>query len=202
MAEVGLFPLSLVLLPGEQVPLHVFEPRYRELIGECLAEERPFGLVYADEDGVREVGTFAEVVEVVQRYDDGRLDIVVEGGERFRLLGLTEGRSFHTGEIEPLEDVAATTEPSLVERARRLYARLLELTGTDLPLPEADDPLLSFSLAGHFELAADVKLSLLAETSEPIRLERVSEILENATAELERRREVADRARSNGHVPH
>ena len=78
--EIGLFPLGLVLLPTEQVPLHIFEPRYRELIGECLEEEEPFGLVYADDDGLRRIGTLATVVEVTDRFEDGRLNIVVEGG--------------------------------------------------------------------------------------------------------------------------
>ena len=104
MDEIGLFPLGLVLLPTEQVPLHIFEPRYRELIAECLEREQPFGLVYADDDGLRRTGTLATVVEVVDRFDDGRLNIVVEGGDRFRLVELTEGRSFHTGTIEPFSD--------------------------------------------------------------------------------------------------
>ena len=85
MDEIGLFPLGLVLLPTEQVPLHIFEPRYRELITECVDEERPFGLVYADDDGIRQVGTLATVVEVTDRFEDGRLNIVVEGGDRFKL---------------------------------------------------------------------------------------------------------------------
>ena len=86
-----------MLLPTEQVPLHIFEPRYRELIGESLEQGVPFGIVYADDDGLRQIGTLATVTEVVERFADGRLNIVVEGGERFRLVELTEGRSFVTG---------------------------------------------------------------------------------------------------------
>ena len=93
MEEIGLFPLGLVLLPTEQVPLHIFEPRYRELIAECLEAGEPFGLVFADDDGLRSVGTLASVVEVTDRFDDGRLNVVVEGGERFRLVELTGGAS-------------------------------------------------------------------------------------------------------------
>jgi Lon protease-like protein len=80
MDEIGLFPLDLVLLPGEQRPLHVFEERYKELIGECLEDGVEFGLVLADEDGLRPVGTRAAVVEVLQEFDDGRMDVVVEAG--------------------------------------------------------------------------------------------------------------------------
>lgn len=203
VTEIGLFPLSLVLLPGEQVPLHIFEPRYRELIGECLDDEQPFGLVFADDDGVREIGTLATVVEVLQRYDDGRLDIVVEGAERFRLVRETTGRTFQTGEVETYEDRdTAPASTTVVKRSRDLYERLLTLTGADLPAPEPDDPQLSFSLAGRFELSSDLKLELLAETSEAARLERVCEILEQALVDIEQRREIADRARGNGHAPH
>ena len=90
MEEIGLFPLGIVLLPTEQVPLHIFEERYKELIGECLEEEREFGLVYADEDGLREIGTRAAVTEVMEEFDDGRLNVVVEGRDRFRLAGADE----------------------------------------------------------------------------------------------------------------
>ena len=104
MSEIGLFPLPLVLLPTEQVPLHIFEERYKELIGECLEDDDEFGLVYADDDGVREIGTRAGVVEVLTEFDDGRLNILVEGRERFRMVEVTGGRSFDTAEVAPVDD--------------------------------------------------------------------------------------------------
>src|ERR671935_1887103 len=104
MSELGLFPLALVLLPTERVPLHIFEPRYKELIGECLADGTEFGLVLEDENGRRDIGTRAAVIEVLQVFDDGRMNVIVEGRERFRLLELTDGREFLTGEVEPVED--------------------------------------------------------------------------------------------------
>ena len=128
MAEIGLFPLGIVLLPTEQVPLHIFEDRYKELIDECLAE-REFGLVYADDDGLRPVGTLAAVTEVIERFDDGRLNVVVEGRARFRVVELTSGRSFFTAEVEPVEDQADQASEQDVERALTLFHRLVELTG-------------------------------------------------------------------------
>src|SRR6186997_414110 len=122
--EIGLFPLGLVLLPTEQVPLHIFEPRYRELIAECLETEQPFGLVYADHDGLRRISTLATVVEVTDRFEDGRLNIVVEGGERFRLVDLTDGRSFHTGTVETIEDDDDPPPQADVERALVVFRRL------------------------------------------------------------------------------
>jgi ATP-dependent Lon protease len=200
MEEIGLFPLGLVLLPTEQVPLHIFEPRYQELIGECVANEQPFGLIYADDDGLREVGTLATVVEVTDRFEDGRLNIVVEGGERFRLAELTEGRSFHTGTIEPIDDRDDPPAPTDVRRGVELFAKLVELTGADVEVPDDSVERPSFALASRFELAADIKLELLEETSERVRLVRLCEILETVAAAVERQREIAEKASRNGHV--
>jgi Lon protease-like protein len=200
MEEIGLFPLGLVLLPTEQVPLHIFEPRYRELIGECLDEEKPFGLVYADDDGLRQVGTLATVVEVTDRFDDGRLNIVVEGGGRFRLGELTKGRSFHTGTIDPIDDRDDPPSPTDVKRGLELFAKLVELTGAEVDVPDETLEQPSFALASRFELAPDLKLELLEETSERVRLVRLCEILETVAAAVERQREIAERAAKNGHV--
>ena len=169
MDELGLFPLGIVLLPTEQLPLHIFEERYKELIGECLVDEGEFGLVYADDDGLRDLGTRARVVEVLTRFEDGRLNILVEGGERFRLTELTDGRSFNTGFVTPLDDVADVADvadAAAVDEALRLFGVLRELTESEVDVPERDLPQLSFALAGKVELPADEKLSLLGETSE------------------------------------
>lgn len=200
MEEIGLFPLGLVLLPSEQVPLHIFEPRYRELIGECLDAGEPFGLVFADDDGLRRVGTLASVVEVTDRFDDGRLNVVVEGGDRFRLVELTGGRSFHTGTIEALGDRADPPNSEELDRALAVFARLVDLTGADVEPPDVavDQP--SFALASRFELAPELKLELLEETSERVRLTRLSEILETAATAVERQRAIAELAQTNGHA--
>ena len=196
--EIGLFPLGLVLLPTEQIPLHIFEPRYRELIGECLENDEPFGLVYADDDGVRRIGTLATVVEVTDRYEDGRLDVVVEGGDRFRLVDLTDGRSFHTGTVEPLADVEDPPQGADVDRALAVFRRLVELTGAEVDVPAEVTGQPSFEIGSRFELAPELKLELLEETSERRRLLRLCEILETIAAAVERQREVAALAQTNG----
>ena len=201
--EIGLFPLGLVLLPTEQIPLHIFEPRYRELIGECLDNDEPFGLVYADDDGVRRIGTLATVVEVTDRYEDGRLDIVVEGGDRFRLVDLTDGRSFHTGTVEPLADVEDPPRAADVDRALAVFRRLVELTGAEVDVPAEVTGQPSFEIGSRFELAPELKLELLEETSERRRLVRLCEILETVATAVQRQRETAEVASRNGHVhPH
>ena len=198
MTDVGLFPLGIALLPTEQIPLHIFELRYRELIGECLERDEPFGLVLADEEhGIRDVGTLAHVIDF-EPLDDGRLNIVIEGRERFSVSELTEGRAFQTAEIAALDDDDDPAGHALVERGLSLFARLVELTEADISAPDAGHPQLSFALAARFELAPELKQALLTQRSERERLEQVCEILEAAHAAIERQREIVRRAQTNG----
>ena len=198
--ELGLFPLGVVLLPTERLPLHIFEERYKELIGECLETDGEFGLVYADDDGLRDLGTRARVVEVLTRFEDGRLNILVEGGERFRLTELTDGRSFNTGLVTPVDDGDDPAARTAVDEALRLFGALREVTESDVDIPADDAPQLSFALAAKVELPADDKLALLAETSERVRMEQVQELLANALLTAQRVRRAAERASTNGKV--
>jgi ATP-dependent Lon protease len=200
MAEIGLFPLPMVLLPTEQVPLHIFEDRYKELIGECLEEDRPFGVLYADGDGIQEVGTHALVIQVLTRFDDGRMNVLVEGGERFRVHELTAGRSFQTGRTSPLLDDDDPADAAAVEHALELFEHLRELTVSEVEAPPGDSPQLSYALASRVELEPEIKQGLLQATSERVRLERVSDLLVDAAATVERHRRAAERAATNGKV--
>lgn len=198
MAEIGLFPLGVVLLPTERVPLHIFEPRYRELIEECLETDAEFGLVYADEGGIREVGTRARVTDVLERFDDGRLNVLVEGGERFRVEELTRGRSFMTAEIVDLDDELSETEEELTARAIGSFRALAALAGAEAPEPDESSPLLSFELAAQVELPADAKQRLLESRLESERLELVAELLDDARVALLQSVELGERAKRNG----
>jgi Lon protease-like protein len=200
MSELGLFPLGIVLLPTEHLPLHIFEERYKELVEECLETESEFGLVYADDDGLRDIGTRARVVEVLTRFEDGRLNILVEGGERFRLDALTDGRSFQTGEVSPVEDEDDPAEAASIDEALRLFGVLREVTESEVDPPESDEPQLSFALAGKVDLPSEVKLELLREVSERRRIDRVQDLLENAALTAQRIRRAAARASTNGRV--
>jgi Lon protease-like protein len=197
MAEIGLFPLGIVLLPTERVPLHIFEPRYTELIGECLEADGDFGLLYADEDGVREIGTRARVTEVLERLDDGRLNVLVEGGERFRVEQLTRGRSFLTAEVEPVVD-EEQAEGEAAERALGAFRALVALAGAEPEPPDEESDQLSFELAAQIELEPGPKQLLLELRSEHERLELVAELFDDLRKALLAARELNERAKQNG----
>ena len=200
MEEIGLFPLELVLLPGEQTPLHIFEPRYKELIGECLEEGNDFGLVLADEDGMRDIGTRASVIEVLEQFPDGRLNIVVEGGERFRLVELTEGRSFATAEVDDVSDDGE--EPTDEERVRCLeaYERVVKAANADLDELDGEGESLAFQIGARIDLGTEVKQDLLELRSERERVVRLAPLLDRAAEAVMREREIRERAGSNGRV--
>ena len=137
MTELGLFPLGIALLPSELLPLHIFEDRYKELIGECLADERgirprvsPTTTVSATSGRVRACRRCS------RSFEDGRLNILAEGGERFRLDGLTDGRAFQTGLVRPSSTRTILPATPRSTEALRLFERLRELTGSEVDVPE------------------------------------------------------------------
>jgi Lon protease-like protein len=199
--EIGLFPLELVLLPMERVPLHIFEDRYKDLIGECLAEVSDFGLILEDDDGLRKVGTRTAVIELIDTFDDGRMNVLVEGRSRFRVVALTEGRSFRTAEVEVLEDDGELASAADVERTIAVFRRLVTVAEADeIDEPPAASPVLSFELAARVDFGPDLKQELLELRSEGVRLRRLADLLEQAAQALAREREVRQRASGNGKV--
>ena len=199
MQEIGLFPLGIVLLPTERVPLHIFEARYQELVAECLDTDGEFGLVYADENGVREIGTLARVSEVLEHFDDGRLNIVVEGGLRFRVERLTRGRSFLTAEVDSVEDDEGGGPTRRSPRAPPApFRALAALAGAEPEAPDEDSPQLSFELAAQVELPLEAKQQLLESRLEHERLELVGELLDDARLALMATHELGERAKRNG----
>ncbi len=198
--ELGLFPLGMVLLPTERVPLHIFEERYKELIDECVELGGEFGLVYADEDGLREVGCRASVLEVLERFEDGRMNVVVEGRDRFRVVRHTSGRSFSTAHVEAVGDEDARVAPESAARALHAFKKLVEIVEAEVELPDPLSPQLSYELAGRVELEPEAKQELLELRSERARLERVAELLEGAAASVALAEEARRRASGNGKV--
>ena len=135
MNELGLFPLGIVLLPTERLPLHIFEERYQELVEECLEQDAEFGLVFADGDGIHDVGTRARVAEVLTRFEDGRLNILIEGGERFQVEELTDGGRSTPAQVSPIDDADDAADAAAIEEAMRIFGVLRDVTGSESRRP-------------------------------------------------------------------
>jgi Lon protease-like protein len=190
-----IFPLELVLLPGVPLPLHIFEPRYKEMIAECLEQKKPFGVVRASSTGVADIGCTAEIMSVTKKYDDGRMDILTRGVERFEVIHVNEDRSFLQAEISVVQDEDEAGKPAaqMVTQAVRLHAEITKLAGAELSGPDQHAGNLSFLLAGSLPLDLDFKQSLLSTLSEAKRLEAVVGYLEAILPGLRR----ASKARWN-----
>ena len=199
-ALIPLFPLDVVLFPGTPLPLHIFEPRYKEMIGECLAEHLTFGVVRAAEQGLAEVGCTAEIITVVKEYSDGRLDLVTEGRKRFEVVRVNEERSFLRGEVIMIDDEPGTPAQEDTSRVVQLHSELLALAGATQDLSGADPAVLSFYLAGTLPLDLDFKQKLLSLRSEPERLTLLISYFETIIPNLRRAASARQKAGGNGHV--
>ena len=194
-----LFPLDVVLFPGETLPLHIFEDRYKEMIGELLQNKQPFGVVRALENGVADVGCSAEITTVAKRYDDGRLDILTEGRNRFELLHLDQERAYLRGEVEFFADEPERAPADKIQRLLRLHSELLQVLESETAAPEADSPILSFELATALPFGLDFKQTLLALRSEAGRVDALIAYYEKVMPEVARAVRARKKAGGNGH---
>ena len=172
------------------------------MIGECLENEQEFGLIYADGDGVREVGTRARVIEVLEEFEDGRMNIVVEGGERFRVERLTRGRSFLTAVVAPAPDGYARIDPDTASRAVESFRALAMVAGAEADDLDETASQLSFELAAQVELPADAKQHLLELDEEQHRLELVIGLLDSVREALLAAHKLGEHAKTNGSRRH
>jgi Lon protease-like protein len=200
VALLPLFPLDVVLLPGAPLPLHIFEPRYKEMIRECLATNAPFGVVRALEEGIAEVGCTAEIVTVTKEYPDGRLDLVAEGRKRFEVLELNRGRSFLQADVLLVPDEPGPPAEEDKTRAVQVHLEILSLAGAVQDLSAADQNALSFYLAGSLPLDLDFKQKLLAMRSESERIQAVAAYLEGILPNLRRAARAREKVGGNGHA--
>jgi Lon protease-like protein len=198
--ELPIFELPLVLLPGEQVPLHIFEERYKRMVGDSLERAEPFGIVLRDDAGARSVGCTAHVTEVLERFEDGRLNIVVTGDGPFRVLDRTDEQERPAAEVEMLDQEIGSDDPEAAEQARGAFADLAERVGGERP----DEIELSgqgaFGLAARIELPVETKQELLELPDEGRRMQLLARALEALKVALERADAIAERAGSNGKV--
>jgi Lon protease-like protein len=195
-----IFPLELVLFPGAPLPLHIFEPRYREMITECMEQKKPFGLVRARENAVAEVGCTAMVVTISRQYEDGRMDIDTRGKQRFAIVELNHDRPFLQAEVTWFDDdePAQTTEAE-TETAIELHEQFLEVLGQSAEVDRDNRPI-SFELARELPVDLDFKQTILEMKSEAERIETLVEYYRATIPKLEKNMRAREKAGSNGHV--
>jgi Lon protease-like protein len=193
--ELPIFELPLVLLPTERVPLHVFEERYKRMVGASISESKPFGILFRDDSGPREVGCLATVEDVVERFEDGRLNVVVRGGRRFRVLARGDEPEEPRAFVEELDDGPSGES----EDARNALAELIAAVGAEADAEGVGDG--SYAIAAQVELGAPFKQGLLEEDDEGRRLDRLTAELRRLAGRARHVRALAERARGNGRSP-
>ena len=196
-----LFLLGMVLLPREVVPLHIFEDRYKQMIDECLEGDTDFGMLWRSDDGLYDVGCTAEITQLLDRMDDGRMNILVQGGHPFRLHRRLDHLPYPAGDVEMLDEEPGDDDDAGAA-ARQGYADLVERV-TDSRPSEADlAELDSYGMAATIALELDAKQELLELRSEAARLDRLSSLLAEARERYDFTEQASEQAKSNGKVRH
>ena len=200
-----LFPLKVVLFPRTEIPLHIFEERYKEMIGECLQNHSEFGIVLVLEEGLASTGCTAAITEVIRRFEDGKMDILVRGQRRFELSGLDQEKSYLRGVAEFFEDEDGdlSSGDSRRQRALELYQKSAENfasghSNEPPPPPEMNDPQLSFQIASRLPVDLAFRQTLLQLRSESDRLDRTISYLQKLAIRLTRLAQAQARAGANG----
>ena len=198
--DFPLFPLPLVALPHELVPLHVFEARYRTMFAELLERESEFGIVWAADGALRQVGCACEITEVLERMDDGRLNVLTRGTRPFRIVERQRDRPYPAGTVEFYEDKAEQPDDDAAAAARSAYTELVvQATGTE-PDSEELAAKSAYEMAATVDFGLDAKQGLLDLRSENARMRLVTRLFRAATKRLDFVERAQARARSNGKV--
>jgi Lon protease-like protein len=198
--EFPLFPLGLVALPGELIPLHIFEERYKQMMGECLESEGEFGIVWMSDDGLREIGCACEIERVLERMEDGRMNILTRGTRPFRVLERQGHLAYPAGVIEFLHDDAEETDLDAAGTARTAYADLVKRATDREPEQDELDEMDAYAMAATVDFGLDAKQGLLDLRSENARMKLVTRLFRAANKRLDFVDRAQARARSNGKV--
>jgi Lon protease-like protein len=198
--DFPLFPLGLVALPSELVPLHIFEERYKTMMARCLEEESEFGIVWLADDGLREVGCACEIAEVLERMPDGRLNLVARGTRAFRIEARQEELAYPAGTVEFLEDRVEEPDADAADEAHAAYADLVSQATDREPDAEEIGGMTAYEMAATVEFGLDAKQGLLDLRSETARMRLVTRLFRAAIKRLDFIDWAQARARSNGKV--
>ena len=195
-----LFPLPLVALPHELVPLHIFEQRYRTMFDELLERESEFGIVWSTDGTLRQVGCACEVTEVLERMEDGRLNVLTRGTRPFRIVERQDDRPYPAGTVEFLQDKAEEADEQTAAEARSAYAELVVLATDTEPDRDELAAKSAYEMAATVDFGLDAKQGLLDLRSENARMRLVTRLFRAATKRLDFIERAQARARSNGKV--
>jgi Lon protease-like protein len=198
--DFPLFPLKLVALPGELIPLHIFEERYKTMIARCLEEPTEFGIVCADDDGLRETGCACEIAEVLERFEDGRINLVARGTRPFHIETEQADLPYPAGAVRFLDDAADEPDADLLAEVHEAYAELVRTATDRTPDLTEIAEMSAYAMAGTVEFAIDAKQELLEARSETARLEQLLALLRGAIRRLAFVERAQAVARSNGKV--
>ena len=196
-----LFPLGIVLLPSEVVPLHIFEEHYKLMIGECLESDGEFGIVWLSDDKLSEVGCTARVTQVLAELEDGRMNILVAGGRPFRLLRRIDDMPYPAGDVEILDEEGDdAAELELAAEARERYADLVEQVTDERPSADDLEDLDAYGMAATIDFDAGSKQELLELRSEQERLLRVRDLFAATVKRIAESEQAGELAKSNGRI--
>ena len=198
--DFPLFPLGIVALPHEMVPLHIFEQRYRTMIAECLERGTEFGIVWAGDEGVRPVGCAVEITEVLERMDDGRMNILTRGTRPFRIVDERHDLAYPAGTDEFLIDTSERADAKTQSAAHEAYGELVAHATDRTPEAGELEAMSAYQMAATVDFGLEAKQGLLDLRSENARLRLVTRLFRAAMKRLDLIERAQERARSNGKV--
>ena len=200
--RLPLFPLNVVLLPGADMPLHIFEPRYRQMVRDCLEAKSPFGMLLALPNGMAGTGCTAEILEVTGRYHDGRCDILTVGREPFRIVELFPEEPLMRGDVDFLEDRPVPVNPRISRELIELYETCHTLIFDDYPRDPAEsaEDKISYRIASRLPMDLLWKQRVLELRSEAERQERLVAYLREWAPHLQKEDTLRAQTAGNGHA--
>ena len=202
--NIPLFPLNLVLYPGMHLPLHIFEERYKEMVGNCLKFESEFGVLLLNDEQLSNVGCTAKVTQVYTQYADGKLDILTEGSRRFHVLEFMQDDDRLEATIEYFDDVNGDVPDDLLERVLKSYQAMIKLQTSGIGGVKGifDPKQFSFFIASTMDLELEEKQTLLELTSTAERMRKLDDSLEQIVKRLVELAHIERAASLNGHGKH
>jgi Lon protease-like protein len=199
--KIPLFPLEVVLFPEAALPLHIFEDRYKDMVSVCLAEKTSFGVVCAQREGLAVVGCTAEIIRILEKYPDGRMDILCQGAKRFEIENLDNTRSFLQAEVDFFGDEGLSATRAMREECTALHFEVLELMGGEKSHRAFDlnEPI-AFRVAWASPTDLGFRIELLALRSDAERTERLISFYNAMLPKLRRGVQASIAVARNGHV--